>query len=45
MSPAEYNRQIVESAEDPLLRMPKRLGIPAADRELAVKNCLERKSK
>jgi hypothetical protein len=44
MSPAEYNRQIVESAEDPLLRMPKPQDIPAADRELMVKNCRERKS-
>lgn len=44
MNSVEYSRQIVESAEDPLLRMPKRLTMPAADRELAVKNCLERKS-
>jgi hypothetical protein len=28
MSSAEFNRQIVESAEDPLLRMPKKLDIP-----------------
>ena len=44
MSSVEYNRQIVESAEDPLLRMPKPSDIPAADRDLLVKNCLERKS-
>ena len=45
ISSAEFNRQIVESAEDPLLKMLKHLEITPADRELLVKNCFERKSK
>jgi Domain of unknown function (DUF3471) len=39
---AEFHRQIVASAEDPLFRMPKQP--PAAHLDLLVKNCLERKS-
>jgi hypothetical protein len=38
---AEFHRQIVASAEDPLFRMPRQ---PPADLGLLVKNCLEHKS-
>jgi hypothetical protein len=38
---AEVHRQIVASAEDPLLRMPMQ---PPADLGLLVKNCIEHKS-
>jgi hypothetical protein len=44
MRSIEFNQQIVDGAEDPLLRMPKHLEIPAADRDLLVKNCLKSKS-
>jgi hypothetical protein len=44
MRSAEFNQQIVDSAEDPLFRFPKRLDTRAAIDNPFVKDCLARRS-
>jgi hypothetical protein len=44
MRSAEFNRQIVDGAEDPLFRLPKHLDTRAAVDDPFVKDCLARKS-